>query len=202
MTEDLIVTFGKGDGSTHDWTYKGLGPNLPTPKIKEACELLTKLDICTENGVKLFDTVVTAKVLTHIDTVMFGPDTETKGLTYYGKPAKEASCEEVGCFKVADKQEEKKTTPRKTVLPITPYGRYFKKLTTIEPAEKTEMKVEKGALPQSKILPIEQIEPKRDSAPLTDTGSSQDTNERNGLLQWLHRIRKKNKEGPAEIPRE
>ena len=202
MTEDLIVTFGKGDGSTHDWTYKGLGPNLPTPKIKEACELLTKLDICTENGVKLFDSVVTAKVLTHIDTVMFDLQTETKGLTYYGKPAKEASCEEIGCFNVADKQEEKATTPRKTVLPIIPFGRYFKRLTSIEPTEKLETTVEKDALPQSKILPIQQIEPKQDSAPLSEPDSIQETNERNGLLQWLHRIRKKNKEGPTEIPRE
>ena len=201
MTEDLIVTFGKGDGSTHDWTYKGLGPNLPTPKIKEACELLTKLDICTENGVKLFDSVVTAKIITHIETVMFDSETETKGLTYYGKPAKKASYEEVQCFNVADEPEEKPATPKQTVLPTTPHGRYFKRLTSIEPTEKLEATVEKDALPQSKILPIKQIEPKHDSAPLTDAGSSQDANERNRLLQWLHKIRKKNKEGPTEIPR-
>ncbi|MDU5334910.1 hypothetical protein [Enterococcus sp.] len=202
MTEDLIVTFGKGDGSTHDWTYRGLGPNLPTPKIKEACELLTKLDICTENGVKLFDSVVTAKVLTHIDTVMFGPDTETKGLTYYGKPAKVSNCEEVQCFNVTEEPQEKPAAPKQTVLPTTPHGRYFKRLTSIEPTEKLEATVEKDALPQSKILPIQQIEPKQDSAPLSEPDSIQETNARNGLLQWLHRIRKKNKEGPTEIPRE
>ena len=200
MTEDLIVTFGKGDGSTHDWTYKGLGPGLPTPKIKEACELLTKLDICTENGVRLFDTVITAKVLTHIDTVMFDPETETKGLTYYGKPAKETSCQEVGCFNVAEKPEEKPAAPKQTVLPITPYGRYFKRLTSIEPAEKLEVTVEKDALPQPR--PIENSEQKQDFVSLTEPDSSQDTNKRNGLLQWLHQIRKKNKEGPTEIPRE
>lgn len=204
MTEDLIVTFGKGDGSTHDWTYKGLGPDLPVPKIKEACELLTKLDICTENGVKLFDTVVTAKVLTHIDTVMFDPETETKGLTYYGKPAKEASCKEVGCFNVADKQEEAATlaTPKQTVLPTTPYGRYFKRLASIDTTEKPKVFVEKDALPESKIRPIEQIEPKQASGFLNEPDSSPDNKERNGLLQLLHRIRKKNKEGPTEIPRE
>ena len=200
MTEDLIVTFGKGDGSTHDWTYKGLGPNLPTPKIKEACELLTKLDICTEIGVKLFDTVVTAKVLTHIDTVMFDPETETKGLTYYGKPAKEASCEEVGCFNLTDQQEEISAAPKPTVLPITTFGSYFKQLTMIEPAEQTEIKVEKDALPPSKTLPIEQ---KQDFVSSAESDLlSQDTKEQNGLLHWLHRIRKKNKEGPSEIPRE
>ncbi|MDU5335001.1 hypothetical protein, partial [Enterococcus sp.] len=165
---------------------------------------LTKLDICTQNGVKLFDTVITAKVLTHIDTVMFDSDTETKGLTYYGKPAKEASCEEVGCFNVADKQEEAATlpTPKQTVLPTTPYGSYFKRLTSVELAEKVEITVEKDALPQSTRNLSEINEQHHDSAPLTEPNSSQDANERNGLLQWLHRIRKKNKDGPAEIPRE
>ena len=202
MTEDLIVTFGKGDGSTHDWTYKGLGPDLPVPKIKEACELLTKLDICTENGVKLFDTVITAKVLTHIDTVMFDPDTETKGLTYYGKPAKEASCEEVQCFNVAEKPEEKPSAPKQTVLPITPHGRYFKRLTSIEPAEKPEISVEKDALPPSKTLSIENNEQRQNFVTPADPDPSQDNKKRNGLLQRFHRIRKKNKVGPIETPRE
>ncbi|WP_457911981.1 DUF2922 family protein, partial [Enterococcus avium] len=64
MTKDLIATFGKSDGGTHNWKYRDLDPNLTAPQIKEACELLTNLDICTQNGVKLFDSVVTAKVLT------------------------------------------------------------------------------------------------------------------------------------------
>lgn len=205
MTQDLITTFGRSDGGTYNWKYKGLGPELSAPEIKEACELLTKLDICTKNGVKLFDSVITAKVVITKETTMFDPETETKGLTYYGEPAKEASCEEVGCFNVADEQEEKSvvlTEPKQTVLPITRYGRYFKRLTSIEPAEKVEVTVEKDTLQQSKTVLIEKIEQNHDSLPLNEPDSSQNANERNGLLQWLHRIRKKNKEGPAEIPRE
>ena len=106
MTKDLIATFGKSDGGTHNWKYKDLDPNLTAPQIKEACELLTNLDICTQNGVKLFDSVVTAKVLTHKETLIFDPEQETKGVRYDGKPVEDAACEKVGCFEVAEKQEE------------------------------------------------------------------------------------------------
>ena len=43
MTKDLIATFGKSDGGTHNWKYRDLDPNLTAPQIKEACELLTHL---------------------------------------------------------------------------------------------------------------------------------------------------------------
>lgn len=164
MTQDLIVTFGKGDGGTHDWTYKGLDPDLPVPKIKEACELLTKLDISTQNGVNLFDSVVTKKVVEYIDTLIFDPEHETKGVTYYGEPAREATCEEVGCFEVADEpnkvEREIPTTPifplreipKQTTLSVTPDRRYFKQLTTIETLKQDEslIKVEKESLPEPK----------------------------------------------------
>ena len=92
MTKDLIATFGKSDGGTHNWKYKGLNPNLTAPQIKEACELLTNLDICTQNGVKLFDSVVTAKVLTYKETLIFDPEHETRGVRYDGEPVEEATC--------------------------------------------------------------------------------------------------------------
>lgn len=208
MTKDLIVTFGKGDGSTHDWTYKGLNPDLPVPKIKEACELLTKLDITTQNGVKLFDSVVTAKVVKYIDTLIFDPEHEAQNVNYYGEPGKEVepTCEDVRCFEVADEQEDKSATlpaeTKRTVLPKTPFGRYFKQLTRIEPTEEPEVTVAKDVFPQMKTKPIENNERKQDFPLLTEPDSNQDKQERTGLLHWLHRIRKKNKEGPAEIPRE
>ena len=209
MTKDLIVTFGKGDGSTHDWKYKGLNPDLPVPKIKEACELLTKLDITTQNGVKLFDSVVTAKVVKYIDTLIFDPEHEAQNVNYYGEPGKEAepTCEEVGCFEVADepkqKEQEPLATPKPTALPKALLGRYFKQLTRIEPTEKPEITVEKDVFPQTKSNLIEANETNQNFVPSAEpVPSSQDENERNGLLHWLHRIRKKNKEGPAEIPRE
>ncbi|WP_326931361.1 hypothetical protein, partial [Enterococcus avium] len=201
-TKDLIATFGKSDGGTHNWKYKGLDPNLTAPQIKEACELLTNLDICTQNGVKLFDSVVTAKVLTHKETLIFDPEHETKGVRYDGKPVEEAACEKVGCCEVAEKQEEEVAlpTPKSSLLPTTPYGRYFKQLSTIETSEKAAIKVEKKSLLQSRYSETNDQQPT--VMPLIEDSSNKDTKEQNRLLQWLHRIRKKNKEGPPETPRE
>ena len=205
MTKDLIATFGKSDGGTHNWKYKDLDPNLTAPQIKEACELLTNLDICTQNGVKLFDSVVTAKVLTHKETLIFDPEHETRGVRYDGKPVEEAACEKVGCCEVAEKQEEEVAlpTPKSSLLPTTPYGRYFKQLTTIASPEKTEaaIKVEKKSLPQTNYSELNEQQPV--AMPLMeDESSNQDTKEQNRVLQWLHKIRKKNKEGPPDSPRE
>lgn len=71
MQKDLVATFSNSLGKTHDWTYKELNPDLPIPKIKEACELLTNLDIFEQNGVKLFDSVVTAKIITTYESDIF-----------------------------------------------------------------------------------------------------------------------------------
>ena len=203
MTKDLIATFGKSDGGTHNWKYKDLDPNLSAPQIKEACEILTNLDICTQNGVKLFDSVVTAKILTHKETLIFDPEHETRGVRYDGEPVEEAACEEVHCCEVVEKQEEEVAlpTPKSSLLPETPHGRYFKQLTTIAPAEKATIKVEKESLPQSSNNQLNEQQPV--AMPLMEAElSSQETKEQNRVLQWLHRIRKKNKEGPPDSPRE
>ena len=201
MTKDLIATFGKSDGGTHNWKYRDLDPNLTAPQIKEACELLTNLDICTQNGVKLFDSVVTAKVLTHKETLIFDPEHETRGVRYDGEPVEETTCDEVHCCEVAEKKEEEFTlpTPKLSALPTTPYGRYFRQLSTIETSEKTAIKVEKESLLQSRYSETNDQHPT--VMPLIEDSSNKDTKEQNRLLQWLHRIRKKNKEGPPETPR-
>ena len=197
MTKDLIATFGKSDGGTHNWKYKELDPDLSASQIKEACELLTNLDIFTQNGVKLFDSVVTAKVVTYKETLIFDPEHETKGVRYDGTPVEEMTCEEVGCFEVAEKQEKSTTvaTPKTAI----PHDRYFKQLTTIETSEKAAITVEKEAVPQPGNKPLNNQQPT--AMPLIEGSSSQDTKEGTGFLQWLHRIRKKNKEGPPETPR-
>ena len=202
MTKDLIATFGKSDGGTHNWKYKGLDPDLSAPQIKEACELLTNLDIFTQSGVKLFDSVVTAKVVSYKETLIFDPENETKGVRYDEEPIEETTCEEVRCFKVAEEKEEKidLPTPKSTVLLATPHGRYFKQLTTIETSEKAAIAVEKETLPQSSNNPLNNQQPT--AMPLIEGSSSQDTKEGTGFFQWLHKIRKKNKEGPPATPRE
>ena len=76
MKQDLVATFTNGLGKTHDWKYSNLKNDLPIPVIKEACELLTTLDIFEENGVKLFDSVVTAKIITTKETEIFDKEKE------------------------------------------------------------------------------------------------------------------------------
>ena len=96
MNQDLVVTFGKSNGKEHNWTYKGLNPNLSTPEIKEACELLTTLDIFEQDGVKLFDSVVTAKFVSTKVTTLF--DLKNEIDVDQTEPFYEATCEEVGCL--------------------------------------------------------------------------------------------------------
>lgn len=82
MKQDLVATFTNGLGKKHDWTYKNLKKDLPIPVIKEACNLLTSLDIFEENGIKLFDKVVTAKIVTTKETEIFDTEKETKTNDY------------------------------------------------------------------------------------------------------------------------
>lgn len=75
---DLVATFTNGLGKEHNWTYKDVNPDLPTPVIKDACELLTNLDIFEQNGVKLFDSIVTAKIVTTKETEIFDTKNDPK----------------------------------------------------------------------------------------------------------------------------
>ncbi|MGM0165083.1 hypothetical protein IGI39_000024 [Enterococcus sp. AZ135] len=76
MKKDLVVKFANSLGKNHDCTYKDLNPDLPIPAIKEACELLTTLDIFEQNGVKLFASVVTAKIVDTYERDVFDVEKE------------------------------------------------------------------------------------------------------------------------------
>jgi len=78
MTHDLVTTFTNGLGKEHDWTYKNVNADLPAAQLKEACELLTQLDIFEQNGVKLFDTVVTGKIVTTTEREVFDKEKNPK----------------------------------------------------------------------------------------------------------------------------
>lgn len=71
MNHKLVTTFANERGKQHKWTYKDIDTDLPAETIKEACQLLTSLDIFEQDGVKLFDTVVTAKIVTTIEHEIF-----------------------------------------------------------------------------------------------------------------------------------
>ena len=70
----LVTTFLKSDRKKHNWTYQDVDTNLSAEEIKEACELLTTLDLFEQDGVKLFDSVVTAKVRIYEEEVLFDPE--------------------------------------------------------------------------------------------------------------------------------
>ncbi|WP_212741914.1 hypothetical protein [Enterococcus hulanensis] len=55
-----------------------MNADLPGPQLKEACELLTQLDIFEKDGVKLFDTVVTGRIVTTYDREVFDKEKEPK----------------------------------------------------------------------------------------------------------------------------
>lgn len=63
-TTNLVTTFADGEGHTHNWTYRDVDTSLTPQEMKAACELLTTLDIFEKDGVKLFDSVVSGKLVT------------------------------------------------------------------------------------------------------------------------------------------
>lgn len=95
MKNDLVATFKNELGYKHDWTYKGVNADLPSDAIKEACQLLTSLDIFEQNGVKQFASVVTAKIVTTTETEIFDvkndPSNEDKQLPKETKEIKTAN---------------------------------------------------------------------------------------------------------------
>lgn len=44
-TTHLVTTFKDGAGRTHDWTYKEVDTSLTPQEMKDACQLLTSLDL-------------------------------------------------------------------------------------------------------------------------------------------------------------
>lgn len=109
MTHNLVTTFTKGNGKNHHWTYKNIDTTLPAHEIKEACELLTTLNIFEQDGVKLFDTVVTAKIVTKKETVIFDKHAENG-----------ASERPVACFPVAGIATSKAISePVSQTVPVT-----------------------------------------------------------------------------------
>lgn len=95
MKNDLVATFKNELGYEHDWTYKGVNADLPADAIKDACQLLTSLDIFEQNGVKQFASVVTAKIVTTTETEIFDvkndPSDEDKQLPKETKEIKTAN---------------------------------------------------------------------------------------------------------------
>lgn len=60
-TTKLVTTFMTSENEKHHWSYKDVDTSLSAEEIKDICELMTSLDLFEKDGVKLFDSVVSAK---------------------------------------------------------------------------------------------------------------------------------------------
>lgn len=60
-TTKLVTTFMTSEKKKHHWSYKDVDTSLSAEEIKDICELMTSLDLFEKDGVKLFDSVVSAK---------------------------------------------------------------------------------------------------------------------------------------------
>ena len=189
MRQDLVTTFTNGLGKTHDWKYNNLKNDLPIPVIKEACELLTTLDIFEENGVKLFDSVVTAKIITTKETEIFDKEKEPKEEKTVPSP----------------KIEKEPEMP--TVKTGSSYDYLFNTSRTAI-AKSLEEPAETRNDSPSLIIPAPQIEEKtitsfnsisaEDSSDLSAAQSdvSEQDIPQKGLLAWLRQKKNRNKDDP------
>ena len=195
MQQDLVATFTNGLGKTHGWKYSNLKNDLPMPVIKEACELLTTLDIFEENGVKLFDSVVTAKIVTTYETEIFDKEKELQ--------------EELPCEK-----EKKVPSPKIEKKPEMPavktgssYDYLFNSSRMAIEKSLTEPAEAKNVSP-SLIIPAPQIGKK--TIPSVETNSVSETSPtlathavvpkqhatQKGFFAWLRRRKNRNKDDP------
>lgn len=97
-TTNLVTTFADGEGHTHNWTYRDVDTSLTPQEMKAACELLTTLDIFEKDGVKLFDSVVSGKLVTKKISPIFDSATDISEEEDSFEP-------DVPCFPVAAAQE-------------------------------------------------------------------------------------------------
>ncbi|MGL9727547.1 DUF2922 family protein [Enterococcus sp. DIV0756] len=211
-TTDLVALFSKNDGGRHTWRYKNVDTSLPAEEIKEACELLTTLDLFEQDGVKLFDSALSAKFVTTIETLIFDLEHAPEEMIPEIEPPMEATCEEVGCFEVSDEAEKTGndlTTKVSSINPSTiqPRGRHYDRLTRIEIGDTTEstITINTDSLPPiNHELPVEIIgyEYQQQEADTHRSIDIQDKKERKGLFHRLFRRRSRNKDVPESTPRE
>ncbi|MBO1141492.1 DUF2922 domain-containing protein [Enterococcus avium] len=170
----LVTTFLNSDRKKHNWTYQDVDTSLSAEEIKEACELLTTLDLFEQDGVKLFDSVVTAKFVSTKVTTLF--DLKNEIDVDQTEPFYEVTCEEVGCFEVPEKQAESKHMQLQLPVAIVPFSKTQLSLETNEPV----------------AHPV--TAPAKQS---TEQPTRKEAKYKKGLLQRMFRRKQRNKDDPA-----
>ena len=196
MKKDLVTTFTNSLGKEHDWTYKGLNPDLPVPAIKEACELLTSLDIFEQDSVKLFHTVVTAKIVTTIETEIFDKEKSPPNDADY--------CEE------ARAKEDTIAVPKPNEELPAKAGRsydylYSKSRTTIEEKLAVQAdpincslspKSEETIIEEQPIVTEENSVTTHSETLLSQSELNKSKKPKKGFFAWLRRKKNRNKDDP------
>ncbi|MBU5362133.1 hypothetical protein KQI58_13725 [Enterococcus raffinosus] len=206
-TTDLVALFTKNNGGKHNWRYKGVDTSLPAEEIKEACELLTTLDLFEKDGVKLFDSVLSAKFVTTIETMIFDLEHDPEETQIEAEKIKEPTCKEVRCFEVTDESEKvKETLPTRLLRPNIPVlsqarERQYEHIETVDTSDSVTINPE--ALPPVKVKQIIDGEAAVNTEHLPDN-QAQSIKEGKGLFRWIQKIknRTRNKEAPESTPRE
>lgn len=214
-TTDLVALFAKNNGGRHSWRYKDVDTSLSADEIREACELLTTLDLFEQDGVKLFDSALSAKFVTTIETIIFDLEHEPEETQPEVARPDESTCEEVHCFEVPDELEN---NPTKTLNDDNPFlvpafiqsdGHHYERLTQIETSNNTNSVIRgtTGSLPCKKEKqPINPMvaDCQKPTAVLTNDVDKpiQNTVGNTRFTRWIQKIRSRNKEAPDITPRE
>ncbi len=206
-TTDLVALFTKNNGGKHNWRYKGVDTSLPAEEIKEACELLTTLDLFEKDGVKLFDSVLSAKFVTTIETMIFDLEHDPEETQIEAEKMKDATRKKVCSFEVTDESDKvKETLPTKLLRPSIPVlsqalERQYEHIETVDTSD--SITINNEALPTSKDKQIIGDEAESNIEQIPDT-EVQSTKEGKGLFRWIQKIkyRTRNKEAPESTPRE
>ncbi|MGL9729655.1 hypothetical protein [Enterococcus sp. DIV0756] len=214
-TTDLVALFGKNNGGRHSWRYKDVDTSLSAAEIREACELLTTLDLFEQDGVKLFDSALSAKFVTTIETIIFDLEHEPEETQPEVPRSDESTCEEVPCFEVPDELENNPTRTQNDDNPflvpafIQSDGHHYERLTQLETSNNTNSVIRgtTESLPCKKekqpINPMD-ADCQKPTAVLTNEVDKplQDTVGNTRFTRWIQKIRSRNKEAPDITPRE
>ena len=208
-TTDLVALFTKNNGGKHNWRYKGVDTSLPAEEIKEACELLTTLDLFEQDGVKLFDSVLSAKFVTTIETMIFDLEHDHEETQPEAEKMKDATRKKVCSFEVTDESDKvKETLPTKLLrprpsIPVLSQAleRQYEHIETVDTSDSITINPE--ALPPVKDKQIIDGEAAASTEHIPDN-QAQSTKEGKGLFRWIQKIRNRtrNKEAPESTPRE
>ena len=205
-TTDLVALFTKNNGGKHNWRYKGVDTSLPAEEIKEACELLTTLDLFEKDGVKLFDSVLSAKFVTTIETMIFDLEHAPEEAQPEVEKMKAATRKKVRSFEVTDESEKvKETLPIQLLRPSSPvlsqaHARQYERIETVDTSN--SITINPDALPPVKAKQI--IDGEAANTEHLPDNQAQSTKEGKGLFRWIQKIknRTRNKEAPESTPRE